>query len=253
MLHLIVYFRVFSVIIAYGKDVFLLIFKFLEIFIDRVLKFIYPDKCVVCHKIFSYNDKNIGICDSCMNNFVLFDNDICKWNFENHNGFSMFLYTEEIKNIIHNFKYRDYGYYAKVLGVKMGEFFVEQNLFSADFIIPVPIHWKREKGRGYNQTDILVREISKISGIPAVYDAIIRKRNTQPQFKLNKDMRVKNIYGAFEVVRSDMFVDKDILIVDDIFTTGTTLKECERVIKNTGAKNVYYFTLSSTKTFVDND
>ncbi len=217
--------------------------------IEKILSVIYPDKCVLCHKI-NFENKESGICDECFKKFIVFDDEICKRNFMENNGFSMFLYNSEIRDIIHKFKYNDCGHYARVMGMKMGEFFIKQNLFCPDFIIPVPIHWRRKMKRGYNQTEIMAKEISKICGIPVVNNLLIRKRNTVPQFGLNREMRIKNIEGAFAVKDSGSLEGKDVVIIDDIYTTGTTLNECIKVIKSAGVKNAYYFTLSSTESFI---
>ena len=113
---------------------------------NNILKIIYPDKCVVCHKIIT-KPSDFGICEKCIKNFYIFSEESCKNNFTNDNGFSMFLYNDPIKKIIYKFKYNDCGYYAKVMGIKMGEFLLNRNLFSCDLIIPVPIHWRREQKR----------------------------------------------------------------------------------------------------------
>ncbi len=214
--------------------------------VESILKIIYPDKCIVCHKIIS-EACDFGICRECIKDFYIFNDDICRYDFESNNGFSMFLYNEPIRKIIHKFKYDDFGYYAKVMGIKMGEFLLKQNLFSCDCIIPVPIHWKREKKRGFNQAEIMAREISKILRVSMISDALIRVKNTKPQFGLGKEERAKNIEGAFEVVKPEKFFGKDVLIIDDIYTTGTTIYECLKLIKNSGARNIYYFTLAATK------
>jgi len=217
-------------------------------FIEKFLNVIYPSKCIFCHKI-DFDNADKGICASCFEKLKVFDNNVCEKNFAVNSGFSMFLYSSELREIIHKIKYKDFGYYAKAIGAKMGEFFVNQNLIFADFIIPVPIHWIRKMQRGYNQAEIMAREVSKVSKIPISNCSLIRNRNTKPQFDLNKEMRIKNIEGAFVIKNFDELVGKDVLFIDDIYTTGTTLKECEKIVKSIGVKNVYYFTLSSTKIF----
>ncbi len=217
-------------------------------FIEKLLNIIYPYKCIFCHKI-DFDSEDSGICDFCFEKLKVFDKDICEKNFVMNSGFSMFLYSSEIREIIHKIKYEDYGYYAKVMGIKMAEFFVSQNLISADFIIPVPIHWKRKIRRGYNQAEIMAKEVSKITKIPISNCSFIRVKNTRPQFDLNKEMRIKNIEGAFAIKSYEEIVGKDVLFIDDIYTTGTTLRECEKVVKSIGTNNVYYFTLCSTKVF----
>ncbi len=229
-----------------------MILDFIKTFFENVLKLIFPEDCICCGSFFC-PDENYGICNKCFDKFVVFDEEICKKNFEDNNGFSMFLYTQEIKEIIHKFKYDDYGSYARLMGKKMGEFFVERNLVSVDYIIPVPIHRKRRAERGFNQSEIMAKEISKFSKIPILNRTLIRIKNTEPQFGLNKEKRIKNIENAFSVAKPEKIVGKDIILIDDIYTTGTTLKECKRVLENAGANNIYYFTLSSTKTIVYSD
>ncbi len=213
--------------------------------INKILNFAYPDKCIVCNKII-YDTLDFAICRYCIGDFYIFDREICENNFEKNKGFSMFLYTENIRKLIHAFKYDDCGYYAKVLGIKMGEFFMKQNLFSADLIIPVPIHKKRRRKRGFNQSDILAKEFSRVLGIPVDYNSLVRKKNTIVQFGLNKEERIENLKDAFMIVNKEKLIGKSIIIIDDIYTTGATINECRKTIQSIGVQEIYYFTLSST-------
>ena len=115
-----------------------------------------------------------------------------------------------------------------------------------DYLVPIPIHEKRRKERGFNQTEVLVKELSKLSGIPYDNEILLRHKQTKPQNSLTPKERKDNIKGAFFVNKADLIENKKILIVDDIFTTGSTVEEAAKELYKNGAVNVCVFTLSIT-------
>lgn len=221
-------------------------YDFFQKAICKVTELFYPSKCVVCHNFI--DNHTDGVCEKCKSEFNIFDMEICLKNFENNDGFSMLLYTDTIKDIIHNFKYNDCGFYARAMGKEMGKFFVESNILSADYIVPVPLHSKRKRERGYNQVEIMALEISKITKIPLVTNAFVRKKNTLPQYELDVEKRFKNVEDAFYPKNFECVKGKEVMLIDDIYTTGATINECRKVLYSMGANKVFYFTLASTKT-----
>jgi ComF family protein len=115
-----------------------------------------------------------------------------------------------------------------------------------DVIVPVPLHKIRLDERGYNQSELLARELSYRLNI-FMSKALRRVRNTTTQTALHKEERIENVKGAFKVTYKDTIVGKNVLLVDDVLTTGATLDECAKVLKENGAKDVYVATIATGK------
>jgi len=163
-------------------------------------------------------------------------------------------YKGIVKKLMYQFKYPPYLSDLKgVLGRLLYEGITQQEAFSHFLsgermcvIVPVPLHKKRMRVRGYNQSELLARELSVRLGLPLTSDVLKRVSETKPQFDLKKDERTKNILGAFSI--SEKFKTKlkgkNIVLVDDITTTGSTLKECAKVLKKSGVTKVLGVTLA---------
>ena len=117
------------------------------------------------------------------------------------------------------------------------------NIWEIDEIVPVPIHPKRLKERGFNQAFVMAKELGNITGIPVLDGKIVRIKNTRPQKALDDLERIKNIRGAFAVM-DDYIPAKNILIIDDIYTTGTTIRQIAQILKAKGAEKVFFITIS---------
>ncbi|NOR14762.1 MAG: hypothetical protein GQ544_03560 [Candidatus Aminicenantes bacterium] len=147
------------------------------------------------------------------------------------------------------FKYRGY----KVLGEEIAKFADlalgdEEGLWwDVNALLPVPLHPKRERQRGFNQAGVLSYELGKLRGIDVLKGSLVKKKNVSPQTFLAGPERRANVSGAFQVVHSDKVVGKSLLLVDDVFTTGATLTECCRVLKNAGAKEVRALTIAQAQ------
>lgn len=143
-----------------------------------------------------------------------------------------------IKEMIHHFKYSGFTGLADSLSeiICLG---LRKNLPKGPLVIvPVPLHKNKEGIRGFNQSELISREISrnlKISG----GCAISRIRDTRTQVSLNKHDRMENLIGAFRCVDKEFIEGKNILLIDDVATTFTTLNECAKVLKDTGAKKIW--------------
>ena len=145
--------------------------------------------------------------------------------------------------VLMGLKFRERKEYGIFLGRLMG-------LYGADFIrqvhpqviFPVPIHRKKKSVRGYNQAEVLAREISRGFSIPLRTDLVLRKKSTKAQKELSRKERKKNMERAF-VVKKEAGMYRDILLVDDIYTTGSTANAIAGKLKAVGVKNVYVLTL----------
>lgn len=112
-----------------------------------------------------------------------------------------------------------------------------------DVIIPVPLHRKRLRERGFNQAELLARVVSKYYERPVV-SALERVKDTRAQFDLPREDRFKNITGAFKVSDSKSVYNKRILLLDDIYTTGSTIAECSKALRTAGARRIEILTLA---------
>ncbi|MPN63343.1 hypothetical protein SDC9_211101 [bioreactor metagenome] len=111
-----------------------------------------------------------------------------------------------------------------------------------DIVVPVPLHRRRLRKRGYNQSELLARHICKREGLRLEAGALRRIKDTTSQTHKHKQERMKNVFAAFVVVSPDAVKDKTILLIDDVITTGATLGECALMLKHYGAKRVYALT-----------
>ncbi len=155
------------------------------------------------------------------------------------------LYEDTLLTAIHLFKYRGKIGIGKVLGSLMADFAGEiwdMNVFSV--ILPVPLHRKRLRERGFNQAVILAREIAKRFSLPIDFLTLRRAVFTEPQVGLGREERSVNVRGAFAVRKPERTAGKKILLVDDVYTTGSTLTECARTLLKAEADSVAVLTLA---------
>ena len=113
-----------------------------------------------------------------------------------------------------------------------------------DLILYVPLHKKKLRTRGFDQAFLIAKEISKLSNIPLKADFLFKKKETPPQAALKKQIRIKNLKGAFDVRDRSFLEGKNVLLVDDVITTGVTVNECSKVLKQNGTNKVEVFTLA---------
>lgn len=154
-----------------------------------------------------------------------------------------------IAHLIHLYKYSFISDLSTPLGKLLVKSFIQNNLPLPDFIVPVPLHPRRLRWRGFNQAELLSLHISKnltpAFSIPVLPNLLTRKRYTSPQMKIkNYGDRQKNIQGVFQISKNypstmESMRDKSILLVDDIATTGATLLECGNLLKKSGIKEVF--------------
>jgi ComF family protein len=114
----------------------------------------------------------------------------------------------------------------------------------ADVFVPVPLHRRRRRERGFNQAEVLAIELSRLTGVPVVSKALRKTVNLRPQTSLRSEERRANIRGAYRAVRPDAVRGKIVVLVDDVYTTGSTLGECARVLKRAGAADVRGVTIA---------
>lgn len=228
-------------------------------YLEKVVNLIYPRRCPVCDDLVSLEDGLI--CKECVSKIKyiktprcrkcgkqLYDESVmfCK-DCENrkHNydyGYALYDYRS-MNRSIYRFKYNkrsEYAkYYAKDIYRHLG---VELRGLDADALIPVPLHKSRENMRGYNQAELLAKELSKLTGIPCYSDLIKRVKNTVPQKELDDRERQNNLKKAFHITSDVVKLNKTI-VVDDIYTTGSTVDAVAKELRQHGVGKVYYLAL----------
>ncbi len=199
------------------------------------------DGCIKCGKPiinYSLEEQRIEGCRYCLNKSFYFDKAI-----------SCVEYTNLSKKIIFGLKYNNKTYLSKYIAIIMKEKLELENI-KFDYILFVPLHKKRLRQRGFNQAEKIAIDLSKIMDIPVV-DNIHRQNNTRRLYKLDKEDRVKELKNAFIINNNIIDLkNKNILLVDDIFTTGSTVNEISKILKINGANKIFISTfLTRADTF----
>jgi ComF family protein len=154
------------------------------------------------------------------------------------------------KKLIYQFKYQPYlKDLAKTLASILVEHFVlsgknTNEVWDKGVLVPVPLDKSKLKIRGYNQSEELAKELSKILKIPVISNNLIKIKSTKPQMELSKEERGKNLENAFIIKTPAEFADKKIFLVDDVYTTGSTMEECAKVLCGAGVKQVWGIALA---------
>lgn len=132
---------------------------------------------------------------------------------------------------------REYlDFYAEAMVFRAGR---QLSLWRPQRIIPVPMHWIRRRKRGFNQSELLAEKIGKLTGIPVMMHAVRKQRNTKDQKELSGQERRINLKNAFEVTE-DLSGIRSVLVIDDVYTTGSTMDEISRVLRRAGVKDIFF-------------
>ncbi len=151
-----------------------------------------------------------------------------------------------LKDIILLYKYRRF----QILGKDLARFAYrsigkeEEIWWEVNAVLPVPLHPKRKKQRGFNQAQIIARELALLRGIELVEGRLVKVKNVPPQTFLKVEEREKNVSGAFRVINGEKLKGQVVLLVDDVYTTGSTIRECSSVLRDAGVKEVRALTLA---------
>ena len=220
--------------------------------VPKILNLIYPPMCGICGK---FNDDFLcPKCQKILENEAVFGIDKyekikIEKNLQERKYFNEHLYIFEyegiIRRIILKYKFQDKAYLYKTFVnflLKNKNFF--EFIKKYDTIIPVPISRKRRAMRGYNQSELIVKEIANFTNLKEESDCLFKIKNVIEQSKLNKEERQKNIQGVYELRNKEKLYKKKILLVDDIYTTGSTVNECSKVIRGAKPKQIGIFTIA---------
>ena len=228
-----------------------------------LLDLLFPKKCVGCKRVGSYfcpncikeikqNDLVCPKCERLSLSGVV--HAICKRKFGLDGLWSLGTYDPPLKIAIQKLKYKWVSLLAQDLINILVEYWARYNPFLLDqikkdlgqnwLIVPVPLHKKRQNWRGFNQSAELAKLLAKKTGLK-YSDCLLRTRNTKQQVGLPASERRQNIKGAFALTHNSSPITHNIILIDDVWTTGSTLKECCYILKKGGAKEVWALTMAS--------
>jgi ComF family protein len=234
-------------------------------FFTKTLDIIYPPQCLSCRVLVGAKG---NLCPTCWENIQFIADpqcDSCGVPFELDSGRNIlcgqciakppsyakaravFRYDDASRDLITGFKYSDKIYssddFARWM-IRVGKEIIE----SSDLIIPVPLHRIRLFTRRYNQAALLAYSIAKHCGLPVYTNMLLRKKHTAPQASLTFKQRLINVRGAFVVNQKyiDTIADKNIILIDDVMTTGATIETCAKVLVKAGAASVNILTMART-------
>lgn len=199
-----------------------------------VLDILFPVECLECGR------EGEWLCSECQNR-IRAEGHSLRGEFLER-VFTFYSYDNELlKKAIHGLKYK----FVEEMSSPLGKILVKEiekiegQIGRPDFIAPVPLHRGRFLERGYNQSELLALRISEHFGWPVENKAIARSQRTSSQVSLSGEARRENVCGAFTVINFSKVLNKKIVLVDDVTTTGATMEECAKVLKQAGAREVF--------------
>jgi ComF family protein len=154
------------------------------------------------------------------------------------------LYAGPVQELIHRFKYGAKVHLSQPLGLLTAKAVGEFAGRSPEVVVPVPLHRKRLRQRGYNQSQLLGKVVAKQWCLPLSVGNLRRVRWTEPQTGLDAVDRVTNVAGAFEVSKPELLRGRRVLLIDDVLTTGSTMRACAEALKEAGVAEVYAVTVA---------
>ena len=233
--------------------------------ISTIIDWIYPPRCISCRNPLPLENKRgrfLWLCSYCENLFTPLEEPICNIcsapvkegvsvcsschsrSFHFIHNRSAFVYEDLVRDMMHEIKFRRRRHVAQGLG-RLWADIVKERIPKDITLVPLPMHPKKRRERGFDQAQVLAAAIAETTGIK--YSAILeRVKDTPPQSGLHPRQRVDNISGAFRVKPGHNITGQDFILVDDIYTTGASLNECAKVLIQGGASKVFTMTLAIT-------
>jgi ComF family protein len=222
-------------------------------YLTEFLDFFLPRFCSGCKSKLTSSENTV--CNSCLSKIKLADPEFIKSEFQRKyeskriiSGFVshyIFEKDKELQHIIHALKYDKKFHIGIFLGKSLGEHFKSQfQNWNINLIVPIPLHHLKKAERGFNQSYYIAKGISSQTSIAVKSHIIKRKRFTQSQTTMTLKEREDNVEGAFKIRKTENVKGKNILLVDDVMTTGATINECGKVLIDAGANKIYAATVA---------
>ncbi len=220
----------------------------------KAVDFFFPARCLGCGREGSFLCSPCGgalprllppLCLKCGRPLIHEERcPVClKWKLEIDGIRALFVFQGLVRQAVHQFKYNNFRALAFPLALLLANN-LETKPLPVEVIVPVPLHSRRLRERGYNQSGLLARELGRLTGLPVMEDSLVRVRNTPAQVtSANSDERRTNVRRAFSC--SDISLrGKQVLVVDDVCTTGATLDSCAVALNSAGAGSVWGLVLA---------
>jgi ComF family protein len=229
-----------------------------------LLHLIFPERCPFCDSIIfrPYHQDQYTLCQSCRQKYAKtvypIQEPICKkcgkplsnerqeYCFDclkkAHcfiEGRALYRYQDPIRQSLYRFKYSGRPEYAHYYAQEL--FNLQQSWLNncrLDAIVPIPLHNKRKNRRGYNQAELIAKDLSGYLNVPLLTKFLTRAKNTKPQKELSESERKNNMKGAFKITKNKVQLD-NVLLVDDIYTTGSTMDSAAVTLQMAGVKRIY--------------
>lgn len=225
--------------------------------VSDVIALLFPNLCSGCGLALHPSEK--AICTHCELDLPYTDfywyahNRVAKqfWNrlpFEAAMAMLYFKKNTKTQNLIHNLKYNGKTEVGQKLGNLLGnKLAISEHYKEIDFIIPVPLHLKKERARGYNQSDYIADGVAEVLSIPVLKNSLIRKKITETQTRKSRFIRYENMLSVFDVQKPEQLQHKHVLLIDDVITTGATIEACGNALIERGIKKLSIASLAFTQ------
>lgn len=212
---------------------------------SEIQTLLFPQCCLICGKVNSTiwcKQCKREVCQKVI--FKIENKNEKEYYFSKH--ISIFLYEGKIRTLLLDYKFRDKSYLYKIFSkIIIKNTKICGILKKYDIIIPVPIHKKRKKQRGYNQTALIAREMATYIDELRCEETVVEKiKHTLPQSTLKKEQRKQNVQNVYKVKKKQKIEHKRIILFDDIYTTGSTVNSVAKILKENGAKEILVLTIA---------
>ncbi len=217
--------------------------------VEKIIRLIYPVKCMICGNILN-EDSVLYLCDKCHKLLPRYERGFHKVaKLPYIDGlFSAFHYENGIDTAIQAMKFGSQPKLTETLTyILLEELLRESHIPYFDLIVPVPMHFMKKRSRGFNQAELIAIKVSEYLQIPVDTEVLIKTRNTRPQSSLKREERINNLKDVFSVSSPGKILNKNILIIDDVITTGTTINNCGRILYENGADKIYAMVLANAE------
>lgn len=210
--------------------------------INRILEILFPNTCVICGKIYK-----AWICPKC---YAKIKKELKYYKTKEKGSSIIFVgfYASTLRKLLLKFKFNEKAY--------IGNFFTEiieknnkfvQYIKEYDYIIPIPMHKSNRKIRGYNQTEIIAKKLAQDCEVEYLENSLVKAKQNKRQSTLDEKHRKENVKNVYKLLEFDQIKDKNILLIDDIYTTGSTFEACKNELKKGQAKKVDILVIAKKK------
>lgn len=230
---------------------------------EIILDALFPPNCLNCESPLNSEEKNDGVCHLCLSRIsvhaTLFcsacqarlpeNKKVCHKNSKYLLG-AVTNYEDIIRTLIHRFKYGRWQRISGVINDLIDKYLKNLNLkLNRNYIVvPIPLHENKKAERGFNQSEIIARHVAEKLNLPLKTDKLIRVRETQSQTAMRGwEERRNNLKGSFDISSPEQIKSKNIILVDDIYTSGATIGEAAETLKKAGARKIIAFVIAKTK------